>query len=140
MRFSQESFYALDAMIALARHDTGEAVRLDELARSGQFPPNFLAKILQKLARGGLVTPHRGRRRGYTLALPPEQITVKDIVETVEGAECFRHCFFRSRRCLGGGPCVLHDIGLAIRSELVTRLRTLTLADATRKTTGVTAC
>lgn len=54
MKFSQESFYGIEVMSALAQRDPAQPVLLQELAGSRGLPRNFLAKILQKLVRGGL--------------------------------------------------------------------------------------
>ncbi|HLC42370.1 MAG TPA: Rrf2 family transcriptional regulator [Methylomirabilota bacterium] len=129
MKFSQESFYGLDVMTALAQHESSRPVPIEEIARSRCLPQNFLAKILQKLVRGGLVVSSRGHQRGYALALSSDQITVKEILEVTEGADRFRRCLFWPRRCSEGSPCHLHEIGMATRAELEERLRRLTLAD-----------
>lgn len=133
MKFSQESFYGIEVMSALAQRDPAQPVLLQELAGSRGLPRNFLAKILQKLVRGGLVTSHRGRQRGYALAVAPEQITVKEILLITEGPELFGHCFFRARRCLGKSACPLHTVALSARTELEARLRALTLAELARR-------
>ncbi len=129
MRLSQESFYGIQVMVALARHGPARPVGLQELASARSLPQNFLAKILQKLARGGLVVSSRGRRRGYALTAPPEQITLREVLEVTEGPERFRGCLFWPRRCSEESPCLLHDVGCATRARLQERLKTLTLAD-----------
>jgi Rrf2 family protein len=129
MKFSQESFYGLDVMTALAQHESSRPVPIEEIARSRRLPQNFLSKILQKLVRGGLVVSSRGHQRGYALATSSDQITVKEILEVTEGADRFRRCLFWPRRCSEESPCHLHEIGMATRAELEERLRMLTLAD-----------
>jgi Rrf2 family protein len=130
MRFSQESFYGVDVMVALAHRDPGQPVPVAELAGSRGLPRDFLAKILQKLVRGGLVVSSRGRRRGYALAIPADRITLKEILEVTEGSECFRRCLFWPRRCREESPCLLHhEVAVAAKAELEARLKTLTLAD-----------
>lgn len=133
MKFSQESLYGIDVMIALAQRDPARPARIEEIAGSRRLPQNFLAKILQKLARSGLVVSSRGRRRGYALAVPPDRITLKEILEVTEGSDCFRRCLFWPRRCREESPCLLHhEVGAETRAQLEGRLKTLTLADLAR--------
>jgi Rrf2 family transcriptional regulator, iron-sulfur cluster assembly transcription factor len=132
MRISQESFYGLAVMVALARHDLTRPTRIEDISGAPDLPRSFVAKILQKLVRGGLVGSFRGRQRGYSLALPPERITVKQILEVTEGTDFFHHCMFGRRRCGGRAACFLHDVGMAIRADLDARLRSVTVADLAR--------
>ena len=136
MKFSQESFYGIDVMTALAQRQPAQPVPIEEIARSRHLPQNFLAKILQKLVRGGLVVSSRGHQRGYALATSTAQITVKEILEVTEGADCFRRCLFWPGRCSDESACHLHEIGLVIRTELEERLRMLTLSDLAVKIGG----
>ena len=136
MRFSQESYYGMQVMVALARLGSDRPVGLHELASAGSLPQNFLAKILQKLARGGLVVSSRGRRRGYALTAPPGQITLREVLEVTEGPERFRGCLFWPRRCDEKSPCPLHDVGVATRAGLEEWLTKLTVADIAAKERG----
>jgi Rrf2 family protein len=129
MKFSQESFYGIAVMVALARHDPDRPAGIEEISGGQDLPRSFVAKILQKLVRGGLVGSFRGRQRGYTLALPAEQITARQVLEVTEGPEFFHHCMFGRRPCGGRIACFLHDIGTAIRADLDARLTSVTLAD-----------
>src|SRR5688500_7459177 len=73
-------------MAELARlHGTGELARIDHLAETEAVPANFLAQILLDLRDHGLITSRRGNHGGYTLARPPEEISLYDILMAVEG-------------------------------------------------------
>lgn len=136
MKLSQESFYGIEVMVALAQCDSGRPVGAEEIARSRGLPQNFLAKILQKLTRSGLVVSSRGRQRGYALTTSPDRVTVRQILEVTEGSDRFRRCYFWPRRCSEVSPCLLHGVGAATRAELESRLGTLTLADIALKDRG----
>jgi Rrf2 family protein len=129
MKLSQESLYGMEVMVALATSDAGRPLGARELAGVRDFPANFLAKILQKLVRGGLVVSSRGRRRGYSLSLPPGRISVRDILTVTEGPDCFRRCMFRPGPCSDEAPCILHALGVQAREDLEERLAALTLTD-----------
>lgn len=73
-------------MAELARlHGTGELAQIEQLSRIEAVPANFLAQILIKLRDHGLIVSRRGNHGGYTLARPPEEISLYDIVTAVEG-------------------------------------------------------
>jgi Rrf2 family protein len=73
-------------MAELARlHGSGELAQIEHLAETEAVPANFLAQILLNLRDGGLITSRRGNRGGYTLARPPEEISLYDILMAVEG-------------------------------------------------------
>ncbi len=74
--------YALRAVVALAQTD-GAAVVTPAIARMTQVPPGYLSKVLQTLRRAGLVKSRRGLGGGFTLAKPPEQTTVLEVVNAV---------------------------------------------------------
>lgn len=71
----------------LASVPDGEVRALSRIAESQQLPASFLAKIFQKLARQGLLSAARGPGSGYALARPATSITIREILEIVEGKE-----------------------------------------------------
>ena len=86
MKISVQVDYACRVMAELARlHGTGELAQIEHLARVEAVPATFLAQILCKLRNGGLIVSRRGNQGGYTLARPPEDITLYDSLVAVEG-------------------------------------------------------
>lgn len=78
--------YACRILSELARHyDGGEPVRIDDLAQVESVPANFLAQILGELKNAKLVVSRRGVQGGFLLARSPDQITLFDIVQSIEG-------------------------------------------------------
>lgn len=73
-------------MAELARlHGSGELAQIGALAKAEAVPANFLAQILIRLREAGLINSRRGNQGGYSLARPPEEISLRDIVVAVEG-------------------------------------------------------
>ena len=66
-------------------HGTANLAQIEHLARVEAVPANFLAQILSELRNGGLITSRRGIQGGYALARPPDQISLFDIIEVIEG-------------------------------------------------------
>lgn len=82
---SKRSKYAIKAMLALARHRGDDAVRIADLAKAEQIPKKFLEGILLTLRNSGLLQSRKGQQGGYSLARPPEEIFVGQIVRLLDG-------------------------------------------------------
>src|SRR6201992_1798219 len=81
---TSKSRYAVVALAELAR--SGERpVPIKELAERRDIPEQFLEPLFSTLRRAGLLTSHRGMRGGYTLSRPPEEITVLEVVQALDG-------------------------------------------------------
>lgn len=86
MKLSAKAEYACLAVLELAlRHDRPEPARLVEVAGPSGIPERFLVQILLQLKGAGFVSSVRGAAGGYRLAVEPRDISVWDIVQTVEG-------------------------------------------------------
>ena len=86
MKISVKIDYACRVMAELARlHGSGKLAQIEHLARTEAVPANFLAQILGKLRTHGLIVSRRGNQGGYTLAREPQDISLHDILEAVEG-------------------------------------------------------
>jgi Rrf2 family transcriptional regulator, iron-sulfur cluster assembly transcription factor len=96
----RESQYALEGLLVLARQPRGSVMLLKHVAQTANVPANFLARIFQKLKRHNLVTAHRGAVRGYALARPAHEITLREIFEAIEGPAVFRRGLFASRSAM----------------------------------------
>jgi len=81
---SQTAEYALRAIVALAQRGPGQAMLTPQIAAVTKVPPAYLAKVLQTLGRAGLVHSQRGLGGGFTLAKPPAQISVLEVVNAVD--------------------------------------------------------
>jgi Rrf2 family protein len=99
---SQKARYALRALLALAR--ANDSMMIAEIAEQEQIPRKFLEQILLDLKHQGIVASRRGRRGGYGLLIPPDQITFGRILRIVDGPLAPLPCLSRIayRRC---GDC-----------------------------------
>jgi len=86
MKLSAKSDYAARAVLGLARHyQSGESMRVDDLATEQGIPPNYLVQILIELKSQQIVKSVRGKEGGYLLARPPAEITLADVLRCVHG-------------------------------------------------------
>jgi Rrf2 family transcriptional regulator, iron-sulfur cluster assembly transcription factor len=85
MKLSTKTRYGVRALFDIAYHNGGRATQARDIARRQDVPLRYLEQIFQELRRGNLVDAKRGPRGGYSLARPPEQITLGDVVRVVQG-------------------------------------------------------
>jgi Rrf2 family protein len=86
MKLSAKSDYAARAVIGLARrYQSGDSVRVEDLASEQGIPPNYLVQILIELKSQQIVKSVRGKEGGYLLARPPAEITMADVLRCVHG-------------------------------------------------------
>jgi Rrf2 family protein len=103
---SSTAEYALRAVICLAQHP-GKALTSGQIAQVTKVPANYLSKVLQELARAELVTSLRGIHGGFTLAVPPEEISILRIVNLVDPIKRIKGCPLKLPTH-GGNLCPLH--------------------------------
>lgn len=82
--FSQTSEYALRAVIWLAEHQNEGPVGNKRIAEDTKVPASYLSKILHDLAAAGFLSSRRGVGGGFRLIIPPEQLTMLDVVNAVD--------------------------------------------------------
>lgn len=106
MTISQTAEYALRAVVWLAR-DPNAALGTPRIAAATRVPPGYLSRVLQSLARAGLVESNPGRTGGFRLSRPPTRISVLDVINAVDRVERIERCplGLKSHR---GGLCPLH--------------------------------
>ena len=111
MRLTQKSKYAVRALVELAVSGHNEPLGVAEIARLQRIPERFLEQILCELRREGLLESRRGAHGGYRFAMPPEEISVLDVVEILDGE-------VRPARCSAGGVCYIADAPLCVTSKV----------------------
>ena len=89
--FSQTAEYALRAIVTLAQ-DEATAKTAHDIANESQVPLDYLSKVLNSLARAGIVNAQRGRGGGFTLASPASRLTVLDVINAVDPIPRIRAC------------------------------------------------
>jgi Rrf2 family protein len=130
LELSSEGRYALRALVYLAREvDRVELVTADKISAEAAVPRRLLARVMAKLSRAGLVESSEGRGGGSRLARPPEEVTLRDAVEAVEGPFEITHCIMQQRPCGKGRPCPLHGAWTEGQNAILAHLGARTLAE-----------
>ncbi|MHB1278709.1 MAG: RrF2 family transcriptional regulator [Bacteroidia bacterium] len=127
--FSKACEYAIRAMVLIAKESKlGRTVSLTEIAKGIDSPPSFTSKVLQMLVKANLLDSVKGAHGGFRLS--PARIvgiTLKDIVQCVDGDSVYRGCGLGLKQCSEKNPCPFHDSFKKIRDELKIVLEETTL-------------
>ena len=131
MRLTRQGDYAVRVMVDLAVHGDAAPVPRARIQERQDVPPAYLAKIVQILARAGLVRTQAGARGGVSLAVPADQVTLRRVIEAAEGPIHLNRCVVEPGACPRDGFCTVHPVWMRIQ-EIVTReLDAVTLASLT---------
>lgn len=126
MELTRKGEYAIRGIIYLAQQPPGQVSLISEIAAAAEVPQTFLAKIFQSFAKLGLVTSSRGTGGGFTLARPASQITLREVVEAVEGPIVPNRCLLGAP-CERSGPCMVHQIWKKVQTQVVDILDGVTI-------------
>ena len=101
MKINQASAYAMHALMYMVRHMTQLPVTSKTMAKAEGIPAGYLSKVLQQLVKAGFIRSVKGRERGYVFARPPEEISMLQLLEALEGQPMFDDCPLRHCACGG---------------------------------------
>lgn len=123
--------YAIRAMAYIAARETpSEPVSAAEVAEAESIPPYYLAKVLQDLARAGILESVRGRGGGFRMVRDAEEIQVLEVLSAVEDiSRLTTECVLGLDECSDEVSCPMHNTWKAFRERLLSRLEALTVAD-----------
>ena len=125
--FSNAAQYALRAVAHLGVADSEGFVPVRVVAKELEIPPTFLAKVLKQLVDAGFLVAFRGPTGGVKLAKPTGEITVRQIVEAVDGPELFTQCILGLPGCGDRAPCPMHEGWSVVRSQLAAEFERQTI-------------
>jgi Rrf2 family protein len=111
--------YALRAVLYIAQHQGPKGlVRSDQVSQALSVPRNYLSKILYTLSKTGILESSRGPQGGFRLAVPPESLLLRRIVEPFDTLEPGRTCILGRPRCSDQNPCPAHSRWKAISEQV----------------------
>ncbi|MBE6644985.1 MAG: Rrf2 family transcriptional regulator [Ruminococcaceae bacterium] len=138
MRITLESDYALRIISALARHDG--VVDAKTLSEETSVTLQFTLKILHKLVKGELVSSYKGIRGGYCLRVAPEKISLKRVIEEIDGPIVMVRCLERTESCSLNQEktaCIYHHIFDTISLDVARKLGNITISDVLNRTYSI---
>jgi Rrf2 family protein len=128
LRFTKRADYGLMATHYIAFHQEQGSVSTKRIAEEFKIPVELLAKILQRLAKKGLVVSHNGPKGGYSLARAPEKITVGQVIRALEGPINIVNCL-EDLNCPQFPRCNLRRPVQKIQASISSLLDTMTVAE-----------
>jgi Rrf2 family protein len=127
MKLSTKGRYGVRLMLDLALHYGEGPILLKDIAERQEISEKYLWQLIPPLKQAGLILSTRGAHGGYTLTKPPVQITLKEIVITVEGPMCLVECVDNSSSCPRADTCVARDVWGEISAKILQSLESVTL-------------
>jgi Rrf2 family transcriptional regulator, iron-sulfur cluster assembly transcription factor len=120
--------YAIRAILYLAiQTDEDTKVGVKKIADSLETPQPFLAKLLQQLNKGNLVSSTKGPNGGFYLSKKDKENTVWDIVKSIDGTSRFDNCLLGLSKCSDENPCPIHFIVFPFKEKLLNNFRDKTI-------------
>ncbi len=133
MKLSTKIRYGTRAVLELAFHYGEGAIDLKEIAKRQEISVKYLEQVIIPLRTAGLVKSARGARGGYSLAKPPSEICLYELIETLEGPLCLVDCVRDTKVCKRSPFCVTRDIWSEVSETLKKKLKSITLDEMVRR-------
>jgi Rrf2 family protein len=131
MQFTKAEEYGMFGVLYLAEINSPRVVPLSEISQAKDIPEKFLAKIFQSLSRSGVIRSHRGVRGGFTLGRPANEITLKVVLETIQGPYHLMRCTEDKSACTKESVdyCAIREVLVMAEQRLTSVFEQYTLAD-----------
>ncbi|MBN1399421.1 MAG: Rrf2 family transcriptional regulator [Anaerolineae bacterium] len=139
VRLTKGADYGARGTIHLAKQPAGAVVLISEIAAAEALPESYLAKIFQDLAKEGIVRSHRGARGGFSLARPPDEITLREVVEAIDGPIAISRCLAPWEGCDKIATCSLYPVMQEAQRLLLGAFEATTLSELALREGLVTA-
>jgi Rrf2 family protein len=129
LRLTKKADYGLMALKYLAEHPDEASLSAKDIAEAYHIPPQLLAKILQKLAREGLLRSHAGMNGGYTLSRKPQNITAFEVIRIIDGPLFITSCVTESGICDLTSSCTIKEPLARVNDTISDVLKKIRISD-----------
>ena len=128
MQITRQTDYATRTILHLARIGEEERIPTNQVAREQKIPPSFLAKIISQLSIAGLLHTSRGAHGGISLARKPEEISLLEVIEAIDGPIQLNICARQRGHCSFEDTCPVQTVWSEAQNELITKLKNTNFA------------
>lgn len=128
MNISAKSRYAVRALIELANHDGVAPVPIADIANRREIPLQFLEQLFSTLRKAGILNSHRGVRGGFSFKRLPEDVSILDVVEVLDGNVSPAACT-SGAGCSKIDSCVMNEVWVDVKSTMEQVLSSSSIAD-----------
>ena len=125
----RNSDYALRSLGLLAGLPRGKKIKVTSIAKKQNVPVAFLRKTLLKLSKAGIVESQSGPSGGFWLARKPSQISLKEVLESVQGRVSLNDCLYDCNSCIRWRRCSVRPGLSVIQEKLIGLLDKCNLED-----------
>ena len=129
MKISTKGRYGLRILIDLATHDAQKPRLVRDIAQSQEISEKYISRLIVDLRRARLVRSVRGMKGGFFLAKHPKEITLLDILETMEGTISIVDCVMAPEKCPRNGGCTARGIWLRLNDGIRELMRNITFEE-----------
>ena len=139
MKVSTKGRYGLRFMLDLAGHSDSGNVKLKDIALRQAISEKYLWQIVTPLKTAGLISSTMGPGGGYTVAKAPTEITLRDILDVLEGGGGLVHCVTKPSACVRSDACVSREIWGEVNAKIAAVMDSVTLKDMVDKQKKMTS-
>jgi len=129
MQITRQADYAVRAVYYLTQLGSENRAATSHIAKEQHIPPSFLAKIISQLSVAGLLHTSRGARGGVSLARDPQDISLLDVVEAIDGPIVLNECVADEGSCTFTQECPMRPIWCDAQKHLVGKLESTSFLD-----------
>ncbi len=123
MQITRQADYAMQAVWYISKLGANQRAATRQIATEQHIPASFLAKIISQLSIAGLLQTSRGARGGVMLAKKPEEISLLEVVEAIDGPITLNECVHDETACNFGATCPLRAVWCDAQDDLINRLK-----------------
>ena len=139
MVISREVDYGIRCVLYLSGRPD-QVTMVEEISSAMRIPKSFLAKILQKLTRKGLVRSLRGVNGGFLLQRRPKEISLLDVIKVFQKEVALNKCAVDNAACSISCSCVVHPVWVDLRKMIEDRLAAISFEDMSLRNTALAYC
>jgi Rrf2 family protein len=129
LRLTKKADYGLMALKYLAEHPETPSVSAKEIADTYGIPPQLLAKVLQRLAKVGLLKSHAGMNGGYALTKPARTISAFEVIRAIDGSLFITSCTKGTKSCDVAPHCTVKEPLARVNDSIAGVLKSISVYD-----------
>lgn len=128
MNISAKSKYAVRALVELAQQNNGNPIPIADIASKRDIPLQFLEQLFSTLRKAGILNSHRGVRGGFSFNRLPEDVTVLDVIEVLDGSISPANCT-SGASCDKLDACIMNEVWVEAKKSLEEVLSSYNIGD-----------
>ena len=129
MKISTKGRYGLRILVDLATHDAEKPRLIRDIAESQGISEKYISRLVIDLRKAKMIRSIRGVNGGFHIAMKPEEITLLDVIEVMEGPLSIVDCVAAPKRCAQHENCAPREIWCKLNADIRDLMRRTTLAD-----------